>query len=91
MDFTNEEKERINQLYGNDFKDITPEDAALVGRWEAWKATNESEHQAKLDAIKAETEMKLENARRESEQAMNNLEELKNAALARLEGIDNGK
>ena len=91
MDFTNEEKERINQLYGNDFEGITPEDAALIGRWEAWKATNESEHQAKLEAIKAETEAKLENARRESEQAMSNLEELKNAALARLAVFEDGK
>ena len=42
MDFTNAEKERINQLYGTDFENITPEDALLIGRWEAWKATQES-------------------------------------------------
>lgn len=88
MDFTNEEKERINHLYGNGFNGITPEDAALLGRWEAWKAVTESEHQAKLDAIRAETQAKLEAVQAESAKALENLEALQQAALARLEGID---
>ena len=91
MDFTQEEKERINQLYGTDFKDITPEDALLIGRWEAWKATQESEHQAKIEAIKAETELKLKQSETEFAQAMRNLNELHQAALKRLEVFDNGK
>lgn len=88
MDFTNEEKERINQLYGNDFKGITPEDAALIGRWEAWKATQQGEYQAKLEALQAETQAKIETAQAESDKAMENLEAMRQAALARLEGID---
>ena len=60
MDFTNEEKERITQLYGNDFKDITPDDAQLIGRWESWKALNQAEYQAKMEAIKLEAQQKLE-------------------------------
>ena len=59
MDFTNEEKERINQLYGNDFQDIAPEDAQLIARWEAWKAVQESEHQAKLQAMQDEANAKI--------------------------------
>ena len=90
MDFTNEEKERINQLYGNDFKDITPEDAQLIARWESYKAAQNLEYKAKLDAIQAETKAKLEYATIEHEQAMNNLEALKDAALARLEMVSNG-
>ena len=88
MDFTNDEKERINQLYGNGFNDLTPDDAELIGRWEAWKAVTESEHQAKLDAIHAETQAKLEAVQAESAKALENLEALHQAALARLEGID---
>ena len=91
MDFTQEEKERINQLYGTDFKDITPDDAMLIGRWEAGKATQESEHQAKIEAIKAETELKLQQSETEFAQAMSNLNELHQAALKRLEVFDNGK
>ena len=88
MDFTNEEKERINQLYGNDFKDITPDDAMLIARWERMKALQESEHQAKLDALQAEMKARIKSAQAESDKAMENLETLKQAALARLEGID---
>lgn len=87
MDFTQAEKERINQLYGTDFQDITPDDALLIGRWEAWKAVNESEHQAKLDAIKAESEQKLEQSQAQYELAMQNLEELHTLALERYKGL----
>lgn len=87
MDFTNEEKERINQLYGNDFADITPDDAQLIARWESWKATQESEHMAKLQAFETEAQAKVEDSKRLSDKAMENLEELKNAALARLERL----
>ena len=90
MDFTNEEKERINQLYGTDFKDITPEDAALIGRFEAWKATQESEHQAKMKAIEDEMQAHVEAAQAQHEQAMNNLAELHAMAIARLERLQDG-
>ena len=88
MDFTQEEKERINQLYGTDFKDITPDDALLIGRWEAWKATQESEHQAKLDAIKAESEENLNNSKMIADKAMDDLQTLTNMAIERLGAID---
>lgn len=90
MDFTNEEKERITQLYGNDFADITPEDAQLIGRWEAWKATTEASYQAQMQSIKEQTETVVTETRSLYEQAKSNLETLQNAALARLERFDDG-
>ena len=90
MDFTNAEKERINQLYGNDFEGITPEDASLIGRWEAWKATNDAEYQAKIAILQTEAQAKLEQSESLYRQAKSNLEELRDAALARLEAIDHG-
>lgn len=87
MEFTNEEKERINQLYGNDFKDITPDDASLIGRWEAWKAVQENEHRAKIAQYEAEANAKMENSKRIADKAMEDLETLKNVALARLERL----
>lgn len=75
MDFTNEEKERINQLYGNDFKDITPADALLIGRWESWKALNEDEHRAKIDAIREQSEASLKLMKEKAAQSRENLEE----------------
>lgn len=85
MDFTNEEKERINQLYGNDFKDIKPEDAQLIARWESWKATQEDEHRAKIEALEAESAARLEAAAEQAEYAMQTLKELRDAAVARYE------
>ena len=90
MDFTNEEKERITQLYGNDFVDITPEDAQLIGRWEAWKATTEASYQAQMQSIKEQTETIVTETRSLYEQAKSNLETLQNAALARLERFNDG-
>ena len=87
MEFTNAEQERINQLYGHDFEDIQPEDAELIARWEAWKASQDLEYQAKTDALKAETAAKMEDSKRIADKAISNLEELKNAALARLERL----
>lgn len=85
MDFTNEEKDRINQLYGNDFKDIKPEDAPLIARWESWKATQEDEHKAKIEALRAESAARLESITQESNLAMKTLQELRDAAVARYE------
>lgn len=90
MDFTNEEKERITQLYGNDFADITPEDAQLIGRWEAWKATTEASYQAQMQSIKEQTETIVTETRSLYEQAKSNLETLQSAALARLERFNDG-
>ena len=87
MDFTNEEKERINQLYGNDFAGITPEDALLIGRWEAWKATEDAKFKAEMEEIKRQTDAKIANLQMQSDEAMNNLKELHAKALERFERI----
>lgn len=88
--FTNEEHERINKLYGTDFKDITPEDAKLIVRYEAYKTSRERELSEEHAAIIADVEEKKVLAREVAENAMASIEELKVAALARLENIENG-
>ena len=88
--FTNEEKQRIDVLYGNGFVDITPEDAALIGRWESYKAIKKSEHQATLKAIEEQMQETMLTTRLEHEQAMSNLQELQARALERLERIEDG-
>lgn len=90
-DFTNEQKQRIDYLYGNDFKDITPEDALLIAQWEQAKAINDAEFQAKMRAIEVETQARIEGANERAAQAMGNLQELHARALERLERIENGQ
>ena len=90
-EFTNEEKHRIDVLYGTDFKDITADDAKLIARYEAYKAKNDAKVQAEIDAIKAESETKLAYALEQQTQAMNNLNELHARAIARLDRFEHGK
>ena len=89
-EFTKEEIERINTLYGTDFKDITPDDAMLIGRFEAWKAINDAEFKTRCDAIQVENEVKLQHSQEQHDVAMQTLEALRDAALARLESAQNG-
>lgn len=89
-EFTNEEKERINILYGNDFTDIKPEDAQLIARWEQAKALRDAEFQQQSELAKAETDAKIAAANEHAAQAMSNLQELHARALERLERIENG-
>jgi len=89
-EFTNAQKKRIDQLYGNDFEGITPEDALLIAQWEQAKAVNNAEFQAKMSAIEAETQAKMENSRELHEQAMDNLREMHQAAMERLKAVEDG-
>lgn len=87
-EFTKAEIERINQLYGTDFKDITPDDAMLIGRVEAYKATQEGEYKARIKAIEEESELRRKQSEEVHAQAMENLETLAKAARERLKAVE---
>lgn len=87
-EFTKAEIERINQLYGTDFKDITPDDAMLIGRVEAYKAMQDAEYKARIKAIEEEAELRRNQSIEEHKQAMANLETLAKAAHARLKAVE---
>ena len=90
MDFTKAEKERINQLYGNDFKDIKPDDALLIARWEQFKAENDANFNEMTRAIQEETRARLEECKKTSDLARENLKELHDLAKARYARFENG-
>lgn len=87
-DFTNDELHRIDVLYGSGFEGATPEDVALIARWERKKAIEDAECAARLEAAKAEAEEKSAEGRKLAAQARKELASLRDAALARLERID---
>jgi myo-inositol-1-phosphate synthase len=87
-EFTNEEKYRIDALYGTDFENITPEDAQLIARYEAYKAKEDEKIQAEIKAIQDESAQRLEYAKEQQKQAMDNLNELHARALARIERME---
>lgn len=90
MEFTKEERARIDNLYANDFKGITPDDAQLVARFERFMAKQEAESDAYIQTIKDESAKRVAQAKRVSDKAIKNLNELHDAALARLDGVNNG-
>lgn len=89
-EFTIDEKQRIDMLYGTDFEGITSEDAKLIARYEAWKTRQETLGNVEAEQIRATAENNRINANKYAEQAMQALEDMKAAALARLESIENG-
>lgn len=87
-EFTIEERDRINILYGTEFTDATPDDVKLIQRWEEYRAKTDAEFEARNDMLKAELEEKTRIATQQALYAMETLDELKEAALARLKAVE---
>lgn len=87
-EFTTEEKERINVLYGSDFADTTPDDIKLIQRWEKARAEIDAQFKTENELLQTEFEEKIRIVSAQVEHAMNALDELKEAALARLKAVE---
>lgn len=90
-EFTKEEQNRINLLYGTDFKDATPDDFKLISRWEKYKAVNDAEYELKRKAMEEETQAKLSIAREKESLAIETLKAKASAAREKLERVRNGE
>lgn len=90
-EFTKEELNRINILYGTDFKDIKPDDALIIGRFEAMRAKQDAEFQKRLETMENESNARIKACEAEKRKALSNLKDLHNAAIARLDRVENGK
>ena len=91
-DFTNEEKERINQLYGNDFAETTYDDIQLIIRWEYSKGVHDGANSEEARLMREKTQADIDKAQAEADLARAEFEALVNKAKARYEEVsDNGK
>ena len=88
MEFTKAEKQRINQLYGNDFVDIQPEDAKLIGRWEVYNATMQNQIKDMQTEIKIQSNEQLRESKNALDTAMSNLERIKDLAVIKLKAVE---
>ena len=84
-ELTKDEMHRIDVLYGTDFKDIKPEDASLIARWEKYKALQDEEAKARFAAIEKESEARVKEARKTAKLAQQQLIEQATAAMQRFE------
>lgn len=69
-DFSIDEKHRIDQLYGNSFEGATPDDFALIARWERMKAIADVKSSEQMRLMREETEARVEAARAQRDFAL---------------------
>ena len=89
-EFTNEEKHRIDVIYGEDFKELTADDVKLIQKWEAYKAQQDAIVQAQKDAIEKEMKTRITECKKTEKLARDILNEQATAAFGRLERVLNG-
>ena len=89
-EFTNEDKRRIDALYASDFKDVTPDDIALIQRYERYRAIEDAKVQAELQAIMDEANAQVEETRKTAQLAREQLEEQARRSRERWEMLRNG-
>lgn len=77
-EFTNEEKHRIDLLYGNDMKldDFNLDDVKLIQRWESKRAKHDEKVQAEIELMQQESEQRLAESTELFELAKKNVKEL---------------
>ena len=90
-DFTNEEKQRINILYGEDFKNVEPEDIELIARFERLKAQQNELVKAEIEAINTRAQAELKEVKKTEKAAREVLEAQSKAAREHWERVRYGK
>ena len=87
--FTAEETDRINVLYGTNFKgEVTADDIALIARFEYMKAYNDIETQMKENETSTKLKRDADNAQSLFEQAFSNLQEMQQRAIERYDRLE---
>lgn len=88
MNFTIEERDKINDIYARKCENLTADEVRLLVAWESDMAAQHAIVSEQMNMLKNETDARIEQARKEADNAMAALNELANAAIARLERID---
>lgn len=92
MEFTNEQKHRIDVLYGEDFKgELTADDVKLIAEWEKYKIENDLKYQANKKEQDEITARKIEIAEDLAAIARKNLSESANRSRKRWERLRYGQ
>ena len=87
-EFTEHERNTIDDIYKREFQDMTPDEVQLLLRWNAAQAKNDELVKAEIAAMNDEKEARIEETRKTAETARRNLTELKDAAKKRLAAIE---
>ena len=89
--FTEEEKERINQLAAQNVEELTQEDLELYSRWQVSNALMEGRFELEKEQQRAISQTKIENARAVRDEAISLMKTRKAIALAKLQAVENSE
>lgn len=89
--FTEEEKERINQLAAQNVEELTQEDLELYSRWQVSNALMEERFELEKEQQRAISLAKIENARAMRDEAISLMKTRKAIALAKLQAVENSE
>lgn len=89
--FTEEEKERINQLAAQNVEELTQEDLELYSRWQVSNALMEERFELEKEQQRAISQAKIENARAVRDEAISLMKTRKAIALAKLQAVENSE
>lgn len=89
--FTEEEKERINQLATQNVDDLSQEDLELYSRWQVNSALINERFEIEREQQQALAEAKIDNARAIRDEAISLMKTRKEIALAKLRAIENAQ
>lgn len=87
--FSEEEKQRINQLAAQNAEELTQEDLELYSRWQVSKALMNERFELEREQQIAIAEAKIENAKAIRDEAVDLMKTRKEIALAKLRAIEN--
>lgn len=87
--FSEDEKQRINQLATQNAEELTQEDLELYSRWQVSKALMDERFELEQEQQKAISEAKIENAKAIRDEAISLMKTRKEIALAKLRAIEN--
>lgn len=86
--FSEDEKQRINQLAAQNVEDLTQEDLELYSRWQVNKALMNERFELEREQQIAIAETKIENAKAIRDEAVDLMKTRKEIALAKLRAIE---
>ena len=88
MNFTIEERDKVNEIYAKNCENLTADEVKLLVAWESDMAAQHALTSEQINQTRLETQARIEACALQAQQANEALNTLANAALARLEAID---
>lgn len=90
MEFTIEERDKVNEIYAKNCENLTADEVRLLVSWESSFAAHSAKVSEEIEQLKRETDARIEHEAAIANNAIDSLNAMVNAALARMEAIDNG-